>query len=77
MTRAERRYSDKRHALRKKKISDNYACWIADGSHYYDNLHQYSKNKIHCSCWICRTKSYDQMSHSDLIKLIRLTEQLD
>ena len=21
---------------------------------YYNNLHQYSKNKIHCSCWMCR-----------------------
>ena len=24
---------------------------------YYDNLHQYSKNKIHCSCPMCARKS--------------------
>lgn len=33
--------------------------WIAKhcfGWDYYDNLHQYSKNKIHCSCPLCRTK---------------------
>ena len=24
-----------------------------DGDHYYDNLHQFSKNKIHCSCPSC------------------------
>ena len=27
-----------------------------------------SKRKIHCSCWMCRTKSYDYLSHSDLKK---------
>jgi hypothetical protein len=24
---------------------------------YYDNLHQYSKNKIHCSCPACSAKT--------------------
>ena len=24
---------------------------------YYDNLHQYSKNKIHCSCPMCSAKT--------------------
>lgn len=24
---------------------------------YYDNLHQYSKNKIHCSCPMCSSKT--------------------
>lgn len=43
MNRAERRYIDKVKALRKKKISDNYACWASEGVHYYNNLHQYSK----------------------------------
>lgn len=23
------------------------------------------KGKIHCSCWMCRTKSSDQVSHRD------------
>lgn len=38
-------------ALRKKNIND---AW---GWHYYDNLHQYSKNKIHCSCPMCASKT--------------------
>ncbi len=24
-----------------------------------------SKGKIHCSCWLCRRKSYDALSHRD------------
>ncbi|MBQ1367285.1 MAG: hypothetical protein IIY45_04260 [Firmicutes bacterium] len=24
-----------------------------------------SKGKIHCSCWMCSTKSYDEPSHGD------------
>ena len=41
-------------ALRKKKISDS---WYPGDAPYYDNLHQYSKNKIHCSCPMCSTKT--------------------
>ena len=25
-----------------------------------------AKGKIHCSCWMCRKKSYDSLSHQDL-----------
>ena len=34
-----------------KICRDNY------GWQYYDNLHQYSKNKIHCSCPMCSAKT--------------------
>lgn len=60
------RYQRKRHIKRKMGIlrriggEDNLACWTGDG--YYGVL---SKGKIHCSCWMCRTKSYDDWSHSD------------
>lgn len=51
-TKAERRHKDWTKAIRKMKICrDNY------GWQYYDNLHQYSKNKIHCSCPLCRAKT--------------------
>lgn len=43
----------KRKALRKKKIAEQ----IYDGDYYYNNLHQYSKNKIHCSCPFCSAKT--------------------
>lgn len=29
-----------------------------------------SKGKIHCSCYMCRSKSYDILSHRDNSKLI-------
>lgn len=47
-TRAERRHLNVTKALRKR----NMACF-----EWYDNLHQYSKNKIHCSCPLCSCKT--------------------
>ena len=46
-------------ALRKKRTSKEiYNCSYRDKDwEYYDNLHQYSKNKIHCSCPNCQTKT--------------------
>lgn len=38
-------------AVRKRNISVHNYGW-----EYYDNLHQYSKNKIHCSCDMCRRR---------------------
>lgn len=46
--RAYHRRMNWRKALRKRRIVRQY------GVDYYDNLHQYSKNKIHCSCPICK-----------------------
>ena len=46
-----------RKALRKRRIDRlRQSSW---GMHvdYYDNLHQYSKNKVHCSCPSCSTKT--------------------
>ena len=44
----------RRKALRKKHLIERlHPSW--DG--YYDNLHQYSKNKIHCSCPLCSAKT--------------------
>ena len=42
----------KRKALRKKRISEEVYHFS-----YYDNIHQYSKNKVHCSCSICSAKT--------------------
>lgn len=50
-TKAEKRHNDWKKAIRKKRIINAY------GWDYYDNLHQYSKNKIHCSCPICSAKT--------------------
>jgi len=60
--RAWRRHMNYKKALRKKKIN---WYWARDYSivgevvphWYYNNLHQYSKNKIHCSCGVCMAKT--------------------
>ena len=46
----------RRKALRKKRITEHYY-WHRRGEPYYDNLHQFSKNKIHCSCPMCSQKT--------------------
>ena len=46
--RGDRRKQDFSKARRKQRMR----------SDYYGNLHQYSKNKIHCSCRLCRGKDY-------------------
>ena len=89
--RAYNRDVSRRKALRKKRISDNF--WPGAAEHpYYDNLHQYSKNKIHCSCPICSPKSKNKgkrrqnrknyqpfynWKHSDLKRLLALEDQIE
>lgn len=48
----------KRKALRKRRIAEEV---YPNGKEYpyYNNLHQYSKNKIHCSCPLCSAKTRD------------------
>lgn len=54
MTGGMNRYRSQSKALRKQRIVR--VAYSAYGGSYYDNLHQYSKNKIHCSCWLCSAK---------------------
>lgn len=74
--RGEKRKIDFIHALRKKKKTE-----IIDRNNdcpYYDNLHQYSKNKIHCSCPDCSVKtSKNGYTNTDKKKLLNLEEQLN
>ena len=46
------RYKMFTKALRKRNISNRVY-----GYDFYENLHQYSKNKIHCSCPCCSAKT--------------------
>lgn len=83
-----RRKRDFNHAIRKKKMSDfDVHSWSGNSAHYviraswYDNLHQYSKNKIHCSCWMCQSRSGENNSAknyraSDRRKLDRARSEL-
>ena len=55
-SRAYNRDVSRRKALRKKRIAEE-VYWDGRNHPYYSNLHQYSKNKIHCSCPLCSQKS--------------------
>ena len=41
----------------KRKMEINNIIFSIDNILFYDNLHQYSKNKIHCSCPLCSAKT--------------------
>ena len=81
--RGDRRKIDYKKAKRKARIDLARSC---DGLPLYDNLHQYSKNKIHCSCRLCRGKDYfgrhitteqEVKSHDEmLVELKELDENL-
>jgi len=55
--RFKRRKTDFKKATRKRKIAREVYHSLDPTWEWYDNLHQYSKNKIHCSCPICSTKT--------------------
>ena len=55
-SRAYNRDVSKRKALRKRRIAEDVLGIT------YDNLHQYSKNKIHCSCPACSEKTRNKGS---------------
>lgn len=62
MTGGENRRRSILKALRKRRIDSEIYSYLDRGNFarehgYYDNLHQYSKNKIHCSCPMCSTKT--------------------
>lgn len=44
-----------KHILRKKRIVSHWS-WFDTG--YYPHDGMYSKNKIHCSCPLCKSKAY-------------------
>ena len=62
--RAYRRHMAITKAVRKRKIDKDRHAWsrIIGWVPYYDNLHQYSKNKVHCSCPDCSPKTRNKGS---------------
>ena len=75
MNRGRRRKLNFCKARRKKKIAH-----FMYGGDIYEHDHQYSKNKVHCSCPMCRAKTSDEngenWKHSDLIKIASMENQL-
>ena len=45
----------RRKALHRRNLARKI--YPYDEHDYYDNLHQFSKNKIHCSCPMCSAKT--------------------
>ena len=84
--RAWRRKQNFHKAIRKRKIDLNCTPWFKipfndmnfnTSYGFYKNLHQYSKNKIHCSCPICREKTKDNGITNYSIKDKRKKEEMD
>jgi hypothetical protein len=46
---------------------------------FYDktNKGKLSKGKIHCSCWMCREKSYIELKHTDKKKILKCNQSLN
>ena len=55
--RFKRRKTDFKKATRKRKIAHEVYHSLDPTWEWYNNLHQYSKNKIHCSCSACSPKT--------------------
>lgn len=54
-TKAYTRKMRAKHIKRKKAIVSHWS-WFTNGYYPYDGM--YSKNKIHCSCPMCKSKAY-------------------
>jgi len=53
---------------------ENYVhAWSSGGK----KIGRLAKGKIHCSCPMCRRKSYDELSRADRKKLISAKQQID
>jgi len=69
-------YQRRRTILRKMRILKrigNFENMNAWSRGQYGRL---AKGKIHCSCWMCRTKSKDQISHRDAKHKISAYQQM-
>ncbi len=86
---AARRYNNYVKAIRKKHLSE-VIYYRGKEYPYYNNLHQYSKNKIHCSCPMCQRKTRNKgrrdrknyarsinYKYSDLKKQLLMDDQIE
>jgi len=61
-------------SILKKYGGDEYVhAWSSGGK----KIGRFAKGKIHCSCPMCRRKSYDELTHADRKKLISAQQQFD
>ena len=62
-------------AIRKRNIDRDTKPAHASWPDYYDNLHEYSKNKIHCSCPMCQAKTNGKNSWSGPSKNWKISDR--
>ena len=75
-TRAYTRKMRAKHIKRKKNIVSHWH-WFENG--YYPHDGMYSKNKIHCSCPLCKSKAYygkHILTNKEIMSLTKLKEEL-
>ena len=76
-TRAYTRKMRAKAIKRKKRIVSNWR-WFENG--YYPHDGMYSKNKIHCSCPLCKDKAYygkHLLTEQELVSILKFKEELD
>ena len=76
-TRAYTRKMRAKQIKRKKRIV-SYWHWFENG--YYPHDGMYSKNKIHCSCPLCKAKAFygkHLLTEQELVSMLKLKEELD
>lgn len=68
----------RRRAIHHKAWIVRYA-WKEDSPLFWtpSRIGALSKGKIHCSCWMCRRKSYDELSRTDKRKQEACKQQLE
>lgn len=57
----------KQRMVKEWSINGNCLYWVAPAG-------ALSKGKIHCSCWMCRRKSYDHKAAKDLARIEAMNE---
>ena len=57
--------------LRRIDGDENVKAWTAGGA----KIGRLSKGKIHCSCWMCRVKSYDYLSQMDTRRIQGMADE--
>ena len=76
-TRASRRSQRTRIINRKVSILRKYGGEKNVFAWSRGNTGRFAKGKIHCSCWMCRDKSYDDLSYADKKRLLAARQQLN
>ena len=74
-SRAYRRFQRKRAIHHKSMILRDY--WKLNDADYWtpERYGYLSKGKVHCSCWMCRVKSYDYLSQMDMRRIQGMADE--